>query len=198
MSWNKQSSVFMANATAANPFYASMPRHRQDLFLKAYGQSKLRPKAPSKKSAKDKSGRVRGPVADYAEDLIEARQHVMEIYEIGALRIGCSKSQLMHAVVTGNEQALARAMQRAAERAPEGGRDPDSDRVATIQQGWKAGYLLQTQIEMDLAGIRAEQAKLKIETSKGEKQVTSNPNAMKGVKVVNAKDAKRRAAKAKG
>ena len=197
MSWNKQSPIFMANVTAANPFYASMPRHRQDLFLKAYGQSKLRPKAPSKKSAKRKD-KPHGPVADYAEDLVEARQHVMEIYEIGALRIGCSKSQLMHAVVTGNEQALARAMQRAAERAPEGGRDPDSDWVATIQQGWKAGYLLQTQIEMDLAGIRAEQAKLKIETSKGEKQVTSKPNAMKGVKVVNAKDSKVRAAKAKG
>ncbi len=202
MSWNKQSAVFNKNING-NPFITTMPKYRQDMFTKAYGESRLRPKVISKKRS-NALAKGKGPkreqysVPIYAEDLIDVRQHVMEIYEVGAQQIGCTKSQLIHAVITGRQYALAAAMQRAAERNPEGGASENVDWNAKIEQGWKAGYLLQTQIEMDLAGVRAEQAKHKIETGKGDKQVTSSPNAMKGVKVVNAKDSKVRAAKAKG
>lgn len=133
MRWNHLGRQLSANkmATDSNIFWAALNSTRRAYFRKAFG---LEGSKSFLRFQRDKDGGKVGQGRSYEEDLIPQRQFVLSMLDLYAERMAALRSQVVHAIITGNMDRLAGAIHYNIRMNMEVGITERMDRHGTMQK----------------------------------------------------------------
>lgn len=109
MRFSKHTKALEASLKTGNWFFQNMPDVRRGRFRKAFGLQASR--SPARLERNSKGEPIDGvPKHYYNEDFTADKKFVIDTLDFYATRIGATLSQVVHAVVTGDRESLAKAV----------------------------------------------------------------------------------------